>query len=46
MSPKRTLNDILVCIKRIEEYTAHLYFEELSADQKTIYAVIRDFEII
>ncbi len=43
---KLYLNDILVCIKRIEEYTAHLSFEELSTDQKTIDAVIRNFEII
>lgn len=38
--------DISECIDRILEYTKQLNFEELSKDQKTIDAVIRNLEII
>lgn len=43
---KLYLNDILISIERIKEYTNTLSFEEFSKDQKTIDAVIRNFEII
>ncbi len=43
---KLYLNDILNCIERIREYTDSLSFEEFSADNRTIDAVIRNFEII
>lgn len=43
---KLYLNDILVSIELIREYTASLSFEEFSRDRKTIDAVIRNFEII
>jgi uncharacterized protein with HEPN domain len=40
------LNDILVSIKRIEDYVKNQSFGEFSKDQKTIDAVIRNLEII
>lgn len=40
------LNDILISIKRIEDYVKNLSFREFSKDQKTIDAVIRNLEII
>jgi len=43
---KLYLNDILTCIERIQEYTDSLSFEEFSADNRTIDAVVRNFEII
>jgi len=43
---KLYLNDVLTCIERIGEYTDSLSFEEFSADNRTIDAVVRNFEII
>ena len=43
---KLYLNDVLTCIERIQEYTDYLSFEEFSADNRTIDAVVRNFEII
>ncbi len=43
---KLYLNDVLTCIERIREYTDSLSFEEFSADNRTIDAVVRNFEII
>ena len=43
---KLYLNDILTCVERIREYTDSLSFEEFSADNRTIDAVVRNFEII
>lgn len=40
------LHDIADAIIAIEKYTARLSFEKYSKDQKTIDAVIRNFEII
>ena len=40
------LNDILVSIKRIEDYVKNLSFGECSKDQKTIDTVIRNLDII
>jgi len=40
------LNDILISIKRIEDYAKNLSFGEFTKDQKTIDAVIRNLEII
>ncbi len=43
---KLYLNDILTCIERIREYTDSLSLEEFSSDNRTIDAVVRNFEII
>jgi uncharacterized protein with HEPN domain len=43
---KAYLNHILDSIILIEEFTANFSFEEFKKDRKTIYAVIRSFEII
>ncbi len=40
------LDDIFQSIVHIEEYTKGLLFEEFSKDQKTIDAVIRNFEVL
>ncbi len=40
------IRDIVDSIERIEDYTKGLSFEQFSHDQKTIDAVIRNFEII
>lgn len=49
-SPKREFADFVAdiddCVKNIENFTKGLDFESFSKDQKTIYAVIRAFEII
>ena len=44
--PGLYLDDILTSIGRIREYTASLSFEEFSGDQKTIDAILRNFEVI
>ena len=50
MSPERNwrmrVEDILACIQKIESYTSGLTFEQFSIDDKTVDAVIRNFEII
>lgn len=43
---KLYLSDILESIKKIKRYVEKLSFEEFINDQKTIDAVIRNFEII
>lgn len=40
------LDDILVSIRRIQDYVEDLTFEKFLLDQKTIDAVIRNLEII
>jgi len=50
MSPERNwrmrVEDILACIKKIEEYTHGMSYEQFCADNKTLDAVIRNLEII
>jgi len=50
MSPERSwrmrVEDILACIEKIIRYTSDLTFEQFSEDDKTVDAVIRNFEII
>jgi len=43
---KLRVNDILACIDKIRTYTAGMTFNQFRADQMTIDAVIRNFEII
>ncbi len=43
---KLRVNDILSCIDKIRTYTAGMTFDQFRADQMTIDAVIRNFEII
>ena len=45
-TPNLLLEDILDSAKRILEYTNGMTFEDFSMDNKTIDAVIRNFEII
>jgi uncharacterized protein with HEPN domain len=40
------LSDIIENIKQAETFVASMTFEEFTSDRKTIYAVIRCFEII
>lgn len=40
------LEDILEAISKIESYTESLTFEEFQKDEKTIDAVVRNFEIM
>lgn len=40
------VEDILVCIDKIKTYTLNMTFEQFSSDDKTVDAVIRNFEII
>lgn len=40
------LEDILQSITKIEEYTKNFTYEEFREDEKTIDAVVRNFEII
>lgn len=50
MSPERgwkmRVEDILACIEKINTYTAGMTFEQFKSDDKTVDAVIRNFEII
>ena len=50
MSPERNwrmrVEDILTCIKNIEEYTRGMNYEQFCTDKKTVDAVIRNLEII
>lgn len=43
---KLYLEDILESIEKIKEYTNGLSYKEFSKDEKTIDAVVRNFEII
>ena len=40
------LDDILVAIEKIERFTAGMDYEEFAADDKTVDAVLRNFEVI
>lgn len=40
------LSDIKIAIRKIQKFTRGISFENFSADEKTIDAVIRNFEII
>jgi uncharacterized protein with HEPN domain len=44
--PRLYLDDIIEAIKKIEEYRECLTFQDFSNDNKTVDAVIRNFEII
>lgn len=43
---KLYIEDILNAIKKIKNYTRELSFKDFSRDEKTIDAVIRNFEVI
>ena len=45
-TPKLLLEDIIESAKKILQYTKGISFEEFSEDNKTVDAVIRNFEII
>ncbi len=45
-TPGLLIEDILVSCERILEYTNKISFEEFTNDNKTVDAVIRNFEII
>lgn len=40
------INDILLAISKIRNYTANQSFDDFKKDDKTIDAVVRNFEII
>jgi uncharacterized protein with HEPN domain len=50
MSPPRTdaafVEDILLCVRKAQEFVQGMTFEEFTADEKTYFAVIRAFEIL
>ncbi len=50
MRPKREfldyLEDILDAAGKIEQFTAGMSFDQFAGDEKTVYAVVRAFEII
>ena len=43
---KLRVTDILTCIEKIQSYTTGMTYEQFRQDEKTIDAVIRNFEII
>jgi len=45
-TPRLLLEDILESAEKILEYTKEMSFEEFFTDNKTVDAVIRNFEII
>jgi uncharacterized protein with HEPN domain len=45
-SPKLLIEDILESARKIQRYTAGMDFEQFTLDEKTIDAVVRNFEII
>ena len=45
-TPQLLLEDILLCAGKILSYTQKLSYEEFVSDDKTVDAVIRNFEII
>lgn len=45
-SPELLIEDILDSAKKIQRYTAGMGFEQFVADDKTVDAVVRNFEII
>lgn len=44
--PRLYLDEIIDAIKKIEEYRERLTFQDFSEDNKTVDAVVRNFEII
>jgi uncharacterized protein with HEPN domain len=44
--PRLFLDDILEAIKKIDAYRKSLTFQEFSEDDKTVDAVVRNFEIL
>jgi uncharacterized protein with HEPN domain len=40
------LDDIVVAIQRIEEYSAYSDYESFKQDRKTVDAIVRNFEIM
>ena len=44
--PKILLEDMLMCCNKINTYIGNMTFDEFMADDKTIDAVIRNFEIL
>lgn len=45
-NPAQRLRDIVDNVDAIQEFTAHMDRDDLAADRKTMYAVIRALEII
>lgn len=45
-SPKLLIEDILESAKKIQRYTNGMDFEQFTLDEKTVDAVVRNFEII
>ncbi len=43
---KIRVRDILLCIQRVQDYTAGMTYEQFQVDPKTIDAVLRNLEII
>lgn len=43
---KLRVNDILICIEKIQSYTTGMTYEQFRQDDRTIDAVIRNLEII
>ncbi|EKD23117.1 MAG: hypothetical protein ACD_83C00046G0003 [uncultured bacterium] len=44
--PKLYFADILLAIKKIEKYSSDLTFVKFSKDEKTVDAVVRNFEVL
>lgn len=44
--PRLYIDDILEAVERIEKYVEGLSFEDFSKDNKTVDAIVRNFEII
>lgn len=44
--PRLYIDDIIDAVDRIEKYTEGLSFEDFSKDNKTVDAIVRNFEII
>ena len=40
------LHDILDAIEKAQEFTRHMTFEEFAQDSRTLFAVVRAFEVI
>ena len=43
---KMRVEDILTCIEKVQAYTSGMTLEQFRADDKTVDAVIRNFEVI
>ncbi len=44
--PRVYLDDILEAVRKAQEFSAGLSFEDFEADEKTVYAVVRALEIV